>query len=48
MKHFPAGIAVTALFAAMLFFPKAVFKGASEGLLLWYQIIFRLCFHFSL
>ena len=46
MKHFPAGIAVTALFAAMLFFPKAVFKGASEGLLLWYQIIFPTLFPF--
>ena len=46
MKHFPAGIAVTALFAAMLLFPKAVFNGASEGLLLWYQIIFPTLFPF--
>ena len=46
MKHFPAGIAVTALFAAMLFFPKAVFNGASEGLLLWFQIIFPTLFPF--
>ena len=46
MKHFPAGIAVTALFAAMLLFPKAVFNGASEGLLLWFQIIFPTLFPF--
>lgn len=46
MKHFPSGIAVTALFAAMLFFPKAVFNGASEGLLLWFQIIFPTLFPF--
>ena len=46
MKHFPAGITVTALFAAMLLFPKAVFNGASEGLLLWFQIIFPTLFPF--
>ena len=46
MKHFPAGIAVTALFASMLLFPKAVFHGASEGLLLWFQIIFPTLFPF--
>ena len=46
MKHFPAGIVVTALFAAMLLFPKAVFNGASEGLLLWFQIIFPTLFPF--
>lgn len=46
MKHFPAGIAVTALFAAMLLFPKAVFNGANEGLLLWFQIIFPTLFPF--
>lgn len=46
MKHFPAGIALTALFTAMLFFPKAVFNGASEGLLLWFQIIVPTLFPF--
>ena len=46
MKHFPAGLFVTALFAAMLLFPKAVFSGAEEGLLLWFQIIFPTLFPF--
>ena len=46
MKHFPAGIFVTALFAAMLIFPQAVFSGAEEGLLLWFQIIFPTLFPF--
>lgn len=44
MKHFPAGLFVTALFVAMLLFPKAVFSGAEEGLLLWFQIIFPTLF----
>lgn len=35
-------------FAAMLAFPKAVFNGASEGLLLWFQIIFPTLFPFLL
>lgn len=46
MKHLPAGIFVTALFAAMLIFPQAVFSGAEEGLLLWFQIIFPTLFPF--
>lgn len=46
MKHFPTGIFVTALFAAMLIFPQAVFSGAEEGLLLWFQIIFPTLFPF--
>lgn len=46
MKHFPAGIFVTALFAAMLIFPQAVFSGAEEGLLLWFRIIFPTLFPF--
>lgn len=35
-------------FAAMLAFPKAVFNGASEGLLLWFQIIIPTLFPFLL
>ncbi|MCU6746654.1 transporter [Faecalicatena acetigenes] len=35
-------------FVAMLAFPKAVFNGASEGLLLWFQIIFPTLFPFLL
>lgn len=32
----------------MLFMPKAVFNGAAEGLLLWYQIVFPTLFPFML
>lgn len=46
MKNLSSGLFVTVLFAAMLFSPKAVFNGASEGLLLWYEIIFPTLFPF--
>ncbi len=46
LKSFPYGLLVTALFAAMLLFPKAVFNGATEGLLLWYQVVFPTLFPF--
>ncbi len=46
MKHFSAALLATALFAVMLAFPKAVFHGAEEGLLLWYQVIFPTLFPF--
>lgn len=36
------------LFAAMLFSPHAVFSGAEEGLLLWFQVIFPTLFPFML
>lgn len=48
MKHFPYGILITILFIFMLFMPKAVFNGAAEGLLLWYQIVFPTLFPFML
>ena len=41
-----SGLLVTLLFAAMLLFPKAVFNGAAEGLLLWYQTVFPTLFPF--
>ena len=46
MKHNLAGIGIVILFAFMLISPKAVFNGASEGLLLWFQIILPTLFPF--
>lgn len=42
------GISIVILFFVMLAFPKAVFSGASEGLLLWFQIILPTLFPFLL
>lgn len=42
------GIGIVFLFIIMLFSPKAVFAGASEGLLLWFQIILPTLFPFLL
>lgn len=39
MKHNTFTIGIVLLFAGMLVCPKQVFTGASEGLLLWFQII---------
>lgn len=39
---------ITLIFGAMLLSPKAVFNGASEGLLLWFQIVFPTLFPFML
>ncbi|MGC4019758.1 MAG: transporter [Muricomes sp.] len=46
MKRNVAGIGIVLLFAFMLISPKAVFNGASEGLLLWFQIILPTLFPF--
>lgn len=46
MKHFPSAVLMLLLFAAMLIFPRSVFEGASEGLLLWFQIVFPTLFPF--
>lgn len=46
MKRNLAGIGIVILFAVMLISPKAVFNGASEGLLLWFQIILPTLFPF--
>lgn len=48
MKYFSSTVLITLMFAAMLLFPKAVFNGASEGLLLWFQIVFPTLFPFML
>lgn len=42
------GIGIVLLFMIMLVCPKAVFTGASEGLLLWFQIILPTLFPFLL
>lgn len=42
------GIGIVLLFTVMLVSPKAVFTGASEGLLLWFQIILPTLFPFLL
>lgn len=42
------GIGIVFLFITMLVSPKAVFAGASEGLLLWFQIILPTLFPFLL
>ncbi len=46
--QYTTGIMAVVLFAAMLFSPHAVFSGAEEGLLLWFQIIFPTLFPFML
>ena len=48
MKRLPSTILITLMFAAMLLFPRAVFDGASEGLLLWFQIVLPTLFPFML
>lgn len=48
MKRLLFPIGFTSVFAAMLFFPEAVFSGASDGLLLWFQIIIPTLFPFLL
>lgn len=42
------GLGIVLLFTVMLVSPKAVFTGASEGLLLWFQIILPTLFPFYL
>lgn len=42
------GLGIVLLFLIMLVSPKAVFAGASEGLLLWFQIILPTLFPFLL
>lgn len=48
MRHSFAGVGIVLLFMIMLVCPKAVFSGASEGLLLWFQIILPTLFPFLL
>lgn len=46
MKRFPTEFLLLVSFAVMLFSPAAVFQGASDGLLLWFQILFPTLFPF--
>lgn len=48
MRRNITGIVIVLLFIIMLVSPKAVFTGASEGLLLWFQIILPTLFPFLL
>ena len=48
MKRIISGISAVLIFIAMLFFPKAVFTGAADGLLLWFQVVFPTLFPFML
>lgn len=48
MRRNFTGIVIVLLFIIMLVSPKAVFTGASEGLLLWFQIILPTLFPFLL
>ena len=42
------GITVICIFLAMLLSPEAVFNGAFDGLMLWFQVIFPTLFPFML
>lgn len=48
MKQNLTSIGIVIFFFVMLLFPKAVFVGASSGLLLWYQIVLPTLFPFLL
>ena len=48
MKSFSKNIGIILLFFVMLLFPAAVFEGASNGLLLWFQIVLPTLFPFLL
>ena len=48
MKQYSSGIIAVILFTAMLFSPRAVFSGATDGLLLWFEIVFPTLFPFML
>lgn len=48
MKHKFTSIGIILFFFLMLVFPKAVFTGASSGLLLWYQVVLPTLFPFLL
>lgn len=39
MKRYSLSFCIIILFSLMLFFPQEVFRGASDGLLLWFQIV---------
>ena len=43
MRRYAFPFSVILLFFIMLSFPQEVFDGASEGLLLWFQIVLPAC-----
>lgn len=47
-REYTPGIIAVLLFTAMLLAPRAVFSGAEDGLLLWFQIVFPTLFPFML
>lgn len=46
VRRLSSSFLIAFLFTVMLLFPNAVFDGASEGLLLWFQIVFPTLFPF--
>lgn len=48
MRQWGPGVIVVLLFGFMLFAPQAVFSGATDGLLLWFQIVLPTLFPFML
>lgn len=48
LKQYTPGIIALSFFISMLLSPRAVFSGAEEGLLLWFQIVFPTLFPFML
>ena len=48
LRQYIPGITAVLLFISMLLSPRAVFSGAEDGLLLWFQIVFPTLFPFML
>ena len=48
LRQYTPGIIAVFLFISMLLSPRAVFSGAEDGLLLWFQIVFPTLFPFML
>lgn len=48
LRQYMPGITAVLLFISMLLSPRAVFSGAEDGLLLWFQIVFPTLFPFML
>ena len=48
LRQYTPGMIAVLLFFSMLFSPRAVFSGAEDGLLLWFQNVFPTLFPFML
>lgn len=48
LRQYMPGLTAVLLFISMLLSPRAVFSGAEDGLLLWFQIVFPTLFPFML